>query len=50
MATLRRGYSITRIDGHAITSTDGLAPGTRLQTILASGTVESTVEAVGQSS
>lgn len=50
MATLRRGYSITRVDGHAITSADGLAPGTRLHTILASGTVESTVEAVGQPS
>lgn len=50
MATLRRGYSITRVDGHAITTTDGLAPGTHLQTLLASGSVESTVEAVGQPS
>lgn len=42
-ATLARGYSITRINGHAVTSAAELAPGDRLVTTLASGTVTSTV-------
>lgn len=42
-STLRRGYSITRVDGKALTSAGHLRPGTRLTTTLAEGTVESTV-------
>ncbi|MCM1317362.1 MAG: exodeoxyribonuclease VII large subunit, partial [Bacteroides sp.] len=41
-ATLRRGYSITRVDGRAVTSAADIAPGTEIETILASGTVRST--------
>lgn len=44
-ATLARGYSITRVNGHAVTSATDLAPGDRLVTTLASGTVTSTVNA-----
>ncbi len=42
-ATLRRGYSITRIGGHAVTSPCDIAPGTRVETLLAGGTIISTV-------
>ncbi|MBD5321955.1 MAG: exodeoxyribonuclease VII large subunit [Bacteroides sp.] len=42
-ATLARGYSITRVNGHAVTSASELAPGDRLVTTLASGTITSTV-------
>ncbi len=42
-ATLRRGFSITRVDGHAVTSAD-LPPGTKLTTTLATGEITSTVE------
>ena len=47
-AVLARGYSITRVvDGGApLTSVEGLAPGTRLETRLASGSVTSEVESV----
>lgn len=38
-ATLRRGYSITRVDGHAVTSAADLPPGSVITTTLASGTV-----------
>lgn len=41
-ATLRRGYSITRVDGHAITSAWDIAPGQQIETILASGKIIST--------
>ncbi len=40
-ATLRRGYSITRVDGHAVTSADAIPPGTLIETTLASGTLSS---------
>ena len=40
-ATLARGYSITRVDGHAVTDASQIAPGTTLITTLASGTVTS---------
>ena len=40
-ATLNRGYSITRVDGHAVTDASQIAPGTVLTTTLASGTVKS---------
>lgn len=36
-ATLRRGFSITRVDGHAVTDPDGVAPGTVIETTLAAG-------------
>lgn len=42
-ATLRRGYSITRIDGHAITSVDDAPSGAVIETTLADGTVRSNI-------
>lgn len=36
-ATLRRGYSITRVDGHAVTDAEALAPGTVITTSFARG-------------
>lgn len=39
--TLRRGYSITRMDGKAVTDASAVAPGTRLSTRLYNGTIES---------
>ncbi len=42
-ATLRRGFSITRVDGHAITSPDQLRRGTTITTTLASGEIKSTI-------
>lgn len=38
-ATLRRGFSITRIDGHAVTSADDVPPGSILTTSLATGQI-----------
>ena len=43
-ATLARGYSITRVNGRAVTSASELTPGDHLVTTLASGTVKSTVD------
>ncbi|MCM1522294.1 MAG: exodeoxyribonuclease VII large subunit [Muribaculaceae bacterium] len=43
-ATLRRGYSITRVDGHAVTDASVLTPGTRIETTLASGAIASTID------
>lgn len=43
MATLRRGYTITRVDGHAVKSAAELKPGTTIQTVLPDGSVKSTV-------
>ena len=43
-ATLARGYSITRVNGRAVTSASELIPGDHLVTTLASGTVKSTVD------
>lgn len=43
-STLRRGYSITRCDGRAVTDASQLKPGDRIITRLAKGIVESTVE------
>ncbi len=40
-ATLRRGFSITRVDGHAITSPTQAPPGATITTTLASGTLTS---------
>lgn len=45
-ATLRRGFSITRINGHAVTSTDQAAAGDVLETTLAAGTITSTVTSI----
>ena len=42
-ATLNRGYSITRLNGHAVTAASMLKPGDTISTILASGEVTSTV-------
>lgn len=42
-ATLRRGYSITRIDGHAVKSADGILPGQKIVTTLAHGSITSEV-------
>lgn len=42
-ATLRRGYSITRVNGRAVTDASAVAPGAVLTTTLASGSLESTV-------
>ncbi|MCM1152338.1 MAG: exodeoxyribonuclease VII large subunit [Muribaculum sp.] len=41
--TLRRGYSVTRVDGHAVTDASSLPPGTRIETILLHGKLTSTV-------
>lgn len=43
-STLRRGFSITRIDGHAITDVAQASPGTTITTTLASGTLTSTAQ------
>ncbi len=43
-ATLSRGYSITRVGGKAVTSADGIAPGTILETTLFSGSIISTTK------
>ncbi len=47
-ATLRRGYSITRIGGKAVTSAAGITPGAVVTTVLAEGTVTSTVNETSQ--
>lgn len=41
-ATLRRGYSITRYNGQAVTSADSVPAGATLTTTLADGTITST--------
>lgn len=40
-ATLRRGYSITRVNGQAVTSVTQVTPGDTIETTLADGTVNS---------
>lgn len=42
--TMRRGYSITRINGKAVTNLSELSPGTKISTQLYNGVVESVVE------
>ena len=45
LATLQRGYAVVQTtDGHVVTSTSALAPGTQLDTRLADGRVVSTVD------
>lgn len=43
-ATLRRGYSITRVGGHAVTSVEAVPRGAVIETTLADGTVTSVAE------
>lgn len=47
---LRRGYSITRVNGRAVTNSDQVRQADVLETILRDGTVISTVNAVTKSS
>ncbi len=42
-STLNRGYSITRVNGHAITSGAQVEPGAEIVTLLADGSIKSTV-------
>lgn len=42
--TMRRGYSITRLDGKAVTDTSKLLPGTKITTQLFNGEIESVVK------
>lgn len=41
-ATLARGYSITRIDGHAVSSVQAVPPGSILEITLSDGTISAT--------
>lgn len=41
VATLKRGYSITRINGKAVRSTDEISPGVEITTTLANGEIKS---------
>ena len=41
VATLKRGYTITRINGAAVTSAQNLPQGSQLQTIFADGSINS---------
>lgn len=45
-ATLARGYSLTLVNGHAVTDASQLSPGTSLTTRLAKGEFTSTVTAI----
>lgn len=40
-ATLKRGYTITRVNGHALTSALSVTPGSQIQTIFPDGTINS---------
>lgn len=42
--TLRRGYSITRVNGRAVTDASAVPPGTQVETILDKGSLISTVD------
>ena len=42
--TLNRGYSLTRYNGHVVTSVEGLAAGSRIETTLKDGKVTSVIE------
>lgn len=42
-ATLKRGYSITRVNGHAVRNAADIPQGTEIETTLAEGKVKSTV-------
>lgn len=45
-ATLRRGYSITRVDGKAVSSIADVAPGARVVTTLADGSFSSSITSI----
>lgn len=45
-ATLRRGYSITRVAGRCVTDSAQLAPGTEIETILKNGTIISSISSI----
>lgn len=45
-ATLRRGYSITRVDGKAVTDASSVPPGAEIETVLANGTLRSAVTSI----
>lgn len=47
-ATLRRGFSVTRVDGRAVTSAAQLAEGTVVTTIFAEGSAESTITKINR--
>lgn len=49
-STLRRGYSITRSGGHAITSTDNVAEGEMVETMLADGSILSKIVTIYKTS
>ncbi len=44
--TLKRGYSITRINGHAVSSSETLNPGDIIETTLLNGSLTSTIETI----
>lgn len=44
--TLKRGYSITRINGHAVSSAETLNPGDIIETTLLNGSLTSTIETI----
>ena len=46
--TLRRGYSLTTVNGHAVTDASQLAAGDTITTHLANGTVTSTINKLSQ--
>ena len=46
---LKRGYSITRINGEAVSDASAISPGTELDTVLYQGTVRSVVTSVSNS-
>lgn len=48
LATLRRGYSITRINGKAVSTVANLQPGQTLTTTLADGCVTSSISEINQ--
>lgn len=45
-SVLKRGYSITRVNGHAVTDASHLKPGDNITTTLASGIIQSTVNSI----
>ncbi len=47
-ATLRRGYSITRVGGRCVTDASSLAPGTEIETVLKNGTIISSISSTSQ--
>lgn len=48
VATLKRGYTITRVNGHAVTKADAITEGMEISTTFADGSVISTVTKLNQ--